>query len=123
MLDETELRNLVGHDVVDEKGKSIGYLVDIFHDTETGQPEWIGVLTGTVRRHHVLVPASGAERSGESVRVRWAKERVKEAPTYDKEDRSGILGLGEYKVSISPAKEQEAYANYGLAEVAGAMRS
>lgn len=119
MLDETELRSLVGHDVVDQMGKSIGYAADIFKDDETGRPEWIGVLTGTFRHHHVLVPVAGAERAGTSLRVPWPKERIRQAPTYDKEDRQGLLGIAEYRLAISREKEQQAYAHYGVAELAG----
>jgi sporulation protein YlmC with PRC-barrel domain len=119
MMDEHELKSLVGHDVVDETGKSVGYLADVFNDRETEQPEWLGVLTGTIRQHHVLVPVTGAERRGSSLRVPWPKDRVKQAPTYDKEDRRGLLGLGEYRLSISQEKEDQAYAHYGATPVSG----
>jgi sporulation protein YlmC with PRC-barrel domain len=114
-MDETVLRNLVGHDVVDERGKSVGNVEYIFNDDETGQPEWIGVITGTFIQHHVLVPVDGAEKTNGSLRVPWTKDRVKQAPRYDKEDRRGVLGLGEYRIAISKEKEQAAYAHYGSA--------
>jgi len=118
-LGEVDLGHLVGHDVVDEHGKSVGNVEYIFNDDETGRPEWIGVLTGTFRHHHVLVPAKGAERQGPSLRVPWAKERIKQAPRYDQEDRRGILGLGEYRTKISKEKERMAYAHYGIEGFAG----
>jgi hypothetical protein len=120
MLEESELRNLVGHDLVDENGKSVGYVAHIFNDDETGRPEWIGVLTGTLRHQNVVVPVSGAERSGMSLRVPWPKEKIRQAPTYGERDRGGLLGVGEYKLTISKEKEQQAYTHYGLAEIAAA---
>ena len=103
MLDEVELQRLVGHDVVDE----------------TGRPEWIGVVAGSFRMHRFLVPATGAEKDGPSLRVPWPKERIKRAPRYDEEDRRGMLGLAEYKTTISKEKERMAYAHYGLEEHSG----
>ena len=118
MSEESELRNLVGHDVVDENGKPVGYVAHIFNDDETGRPEWIGVLTGTIRHQNVLVPVSGTERFGTSLRVPWSKGRIKQAPTYGERDRRGMLGLGEYKLTISKEKEREIRSHYGLLEVA-----
>jgi sporulation protein YlmC with PRC-barrel domain len=113
-LDEEELRSLVGHDVVDADGRSIGYVEYIFTDRETRAPEWIGVITGTFRHHHVLVPVAGATRSGTSLRVPWRKEQVKRAPSYDKDEKGGLLGLAQYRLEISPEKERRAYAHYGI---------
>lgn len=115
MLDESQLRLLVGHDVADRDGKPIGYLDTIFEDRDTGRPEWIGVLTGVIRHHHVLVPVQGAEQTNGTLKVPWPKDVVTGAPTYDKEDhRGGILGMGGYRLAISDDKERQAYAHYGL---------
>jgi hypothetical protein len=112
-MNDQELRSLVGHHVIDADGRSIGYLECVFNDDETGRPECIGVLTGTIRRHRVLIPVSGFERTGMALRVPWTKNRVKAAPTYDDADRSGPLGLGPYAISISKEKEQAAHAHFG----------
>jgi hypothetical protein len=118
MLSEAELRAAAGLDVVDESGKSIGNVEYLFNDDETGEPEWMGIVTGTFRRHHVLVPVRGVERAGASLRVPWPKEQVKQAPTYGDRERDGILGLGHYSLGVSKEREREAYAHYGLAETA-----
>ena len=118
MLDEVELQRFVGYDVVDKNGKSVGNVEFIFNDDETGRPEWIGVLSGTLRPRHLLVPVRGAERDGVSLRLPWPKEQIKQAPTYDR-DRRGLLGLADYKTTISKETERVAYAHYGLEELAG----
>ena len=64
MLSESDLRELIGRDVLDREGKSIGNLETFFNDKETGVPEWVGVFTGTFRHHHFL--GSGSRR-----RARW----------------------------------------------------
>ncbi len=112
MLPEDELRRFVGRDLVDRHGKQIGFVETIFNDDETGEPEWIGVLAGVFRTHKHLVPAAAAERANGALRVPFTKQSVKQAPTYDKEDRKGVLGLGEYRLAISKDKEREAYAYY-----------
>jgi sporulation protein YlmC with PRC-barrel domain len=103
MLDETRLRDLMGRDVIDSDGKSIGNLETFFADRNTGRPEWLGVFTGTFRQRHYLVPVEGAEVAGSAVRVRWTKEQVKSAPDYS-----------DPEASISEELEREAYAHYGL---------
>ena len=122
MVGEVEFRTFVGHDLIDASGKSIGYVVHLFDDEESGRPEWIGVLTGTLRHRHVMVPVSGAESDGLSLKVPWSREKVKQAPTYGEDDWSGLLGIGEYKLTISKEKEEQACAYYGRAEVAAPQR-
>lgn len=103
MLDETQLRDLLGRDVVDSDGKSIGNLETYFADRSTGRPEWLGVFAGTFRQHHFLVPAEGAVSEGTAVRIPWTKEQVKDAPEYrDPEE------------SISEELERDAYRHFGL---------
>jgi hypothetical protein len=103
MLEETRLRDLMGHDVIDSDGKSIGNLETFFADRSSGKSEWIGVFTGTFRQHHYLVPLEGAEVKGSAIRIPWTKEQVRSAPDYRDPDSA-----------ISEDLEREAYAHYGL---------
>jgi hypothetical protein len=103
MLNETDLRDVMTHDVVDTEGKSVGNIETFFKDRESGRPEWLGVYTGTFRPHHYLVPVEGAEREGTAVRVPWTKEQVHSAPSYRDPDEP-----------ISEEMEREAYAHYGV---------
>lgn len=103
MLEEARLRELMGRDVIDSEGKSIGNLETFFADRNSGRPEWIGVFTGTFRQHHYLVPLEGAEVEGIAIRIPWTKEQVRSAPDYRDPESS-----------ISEELEREAYAHYGL---------
>jgi PRC-barrel domain len=103
MLSESDLRELIGRDVLDSEGKSIGNLETFFNDKDSGVPEWIGVFTGTFRHHHLLVPVRGAEREGTALRLQWTKDQVHSAPDYGKPDKA-----------ISEEMEREAYRHYGL---------
>jgi sporulation protein YlmC with PRC-barrel domain len=102
MLDETEIRNLIGREVLDSHGKSVGYVERAFNDRDSGKPEWIGVFTGTFRHRHLLVPIQGAKNEGVAVRIPWTKEQVHGAPDY------GTANV------ISEEMEREAYRHFGL---------
>ena len=102
MVDESELRAMLSREVLDPEGKSVGYVETVFKDRETGKIEWLGVMTGTWRHHHHLVPATDVESSGTTVKVPWSKEQVEKAPEYEDPDRP-----------ISEELEREAYRHYG----------
>jgi sporulation protein YlmC with PRC-barrel domain len=102
MLDQAELQALIGADVIDRDGKSVGNLEYVFNDADTGRPEWIGVFGGTLRHYHLLVPVERIEREETRLRVPWTKEQVKSAPDY-----------GDAR-SVSDELERETYRHYGL---------
>jgi hypothetical protein len=55
---------------------------------QANRPEWLGVMTGTWRNHHRLVPASDdLETSTGTVTIPWTKEQVGAAPEYDEPDQ------------------------------------
>ncbi len=90
-------RNLVGSD--DDK---IGTIDEIYIDNETDRPEWALVNTGLFGTKSNFVPLSGAQPSGEDVRVQVTKDQVKDAPSVESD--------GE----LSPEEEETLYRHYGL---------
>jgi sporulation protein YlmC with PRC-barrel domain len=114
MVEGNDALALVGHEVVDRDGKTIGYVDQVFNDAKTGSPEWLGVITGGLRRRTHLVPISGLKPENGTLKLRWTKERVKGGPQYGGGDKGSILGLGDYGAAISDSKEREAYAYYGI---------
>ena len=103
MLDEAELKGLLGRDVVDLDGKSVGNLETFWVDTATGAPEWLGVFSGAFFTHHRLVPIQGAGRGGSAITVPWTKDQIGKAPEYENPD-----------APIPEELEREAYRHYGL---------
>ena len=103
MLGESDLRELLGRDVVDRAGKTIGNLETYFVDRDTGEAEWLGVFSGMFRSHHYLVPVRDAEREGAAVRVPWTRTKSTKAPEYQQPDKP-----------ISRRSEREAYSHFGV---------
>jgi sporulation protein YlmC with PRC-barrel domain len=113
-----ELRGLVGHEVVDMSGESIGYVDLVFIDSDTGRPEWLGIWNGLWQtRPRVLVPIQGIEHVEDEILVPWTKEVVMSAPDYDEEDDRGVVADHEDVIGISPEKERAVYSHYGLEPV------
>jgi sporulation protein YlmC with PRC-barrel domain len=91
MFNETEHRMiasnnaaaLIGSDVIDQDGDKIGTVGHLFVDPSTGQPNWITVKSGFFGMSHVFVPLDDADVEGDSIRVPYAKDFVKDAPHVD----------------------------------------
>ncbi|MFC0601795.1 PRC-barrel domain-containing protein [Streptomyces palmae] len=103
MFEPDDIREWRDHDVVDEGGSKIGSLESIYVDTATDQPAFATVATGMpMRRRLVFVPLDGARVGPGYLKVRYAKNQVKDAPSIDLD---GVL----------PAEEESAvFAHYKL---------
>ena len=102
-----QLKTMYGQPVYDRSGEKIGSVEEIYYDTDTNQPEWIGIGTGIFKTKRVLVPAANAEIGGDSVTVPYDKGLVKDAPDVDEDE-------------ISQEAERDLYAYYSLTD--GATR-
>jgi uncharacterized protein (TIGR02271 family) len=91
-----------GRSVVDRDGQKLGKLDEIYLDRETNQPEWALVDTGLFGTKSSFVPLKGATPAGEEIRVAYAKDQVKDAPSIEAD--------GE----LSQREEAELYRHYGL---------
>jgi len=79
-VNQNELAGWVGHTLVDDGGKKIGKIVDLYVDEDTGQPEWIAVNTGRFGSNISFVPLAGATADGEDLRVPYTSDQVTDAP-------------------------------------------
>jgi uncharacterized protein (TIGR02271 family) len=98
----TEVYDWRGRTVVDRDGDKIGKLDEIYLDRETNEPEWALVHTGLLGTKSSFVPLEGAAPAGEDVRVAYAKDQVKDAPSIDAD--------GE----LSHEEESQLYRHYGI---------
>jgi uncharacterized protein (TIGR02271 family) len=96
-----DLERLRGSPVRSRDGEQIGSVEQVFVDRETGQPEWIGIGTGFLRKKRVLVPVQGATTSAEGIQVPYEKDHVTASPDIDQDE-------------ISQATERELASHYGL---------
>ncbi|MFD7660008.1 PRC-barrel domain-containing protein [Actinosynnema sp. NPDC059797] len=111
MFPAENLRDWVGHDVVDPDGKTIGDLEAVYVDTVTDQPSFLTVAVGFLgRRRLVFVPAVGATVTPKAVRVRYPKDLVKDAPSIETD--------GELYAQDEP----KVFAHYGLDHGPGGER-
>ncbi|ROQ30964.1 uncharacterized protein (TIGR02271 family) [Frondihabitans sp. PhB188] len=105
MISTDEINTLLSGrgDVVDQHGKKIGSIGQIFTDDRTGEPEWVTAHTGLFGGGESFVPLSAATVTGNDVQVPYTKDQVKDAPHSD--DKDGYLTV---------EQESALYAHYGL---------
>jgi hypothetical protein len=113
-----QLYDLVGHEIRDSEGESVGYVDVIFNDVDTGAPEWMGVWNGLPGGKRHLVPLQGITRDRDEIILPWTKEQVESAPTYDEEDERGLFD-DEPRFGISHEKEEAAYRHFGVEPPSG----
>jgi uncharacterized protein (TIGR02271 family) len=97
----SEVYDWRGRTVVDRDGDKIGKLDEIYVDSRSNEPEWAAVTTGLFGSKSSFVPLEGAAPAGEDVRVPYAKDQVKDAPSVDPD--------GE----LSSDDEAQLYRHYG----------
>ena len=103
MITHTEVRDLIGAELLDSDRDKVGKIGQIYFDDQTGQPEWATVNTGFFGMHESFVPLAQAERAGKAVRVPYEKSTIKDAPNI-------LIGDGH----LDESQERELYAYYGL---------
>jgi uncharacterized protein (TIGR02271 family) len=101
-MNRVRLDELRGQPVYDNAGEKIGSVEEIYYDSATQSPEWIGIGTGFFSTKRVLVPVEGAQVTGDGLMVAYSKDLVKDGPGVDEDD-------------ISSAREAELCSHYGLA--------
>ena len=90
-----------GAPVTSVEGDFLGELEAIYYDTDTGEPEWIGVRSGFLPSRRVVVPVAGARVEGRSVTVGATKAQFEAAPATGDEE-------------LSPEDEERLRTHYGL---------
>jgi stress response protein YsnF len=96
-----QLSGMQGAPVYDDASDRIGSVEEIFYDTQSNQPAWIGIGTGFLGTKRVLVPVEGARAEADGVYVPYSKDKVKDSPDIDSDE-------------ISAETEDELYAYYGV---------
>ncbi len=93
--------NLRGSTVRDRDGEKAGKVGDVFLDSRTDRPGWVGVKTGLLGGKESYVSLSAARVLGDELHLPYDKELVRSAPHVEPD------------VSLSPEEEQALYRHYG----------
>lgn len=83
MQDNNDATAMIGKTAYDSEGSKIGKVGQLFLDDQTGRPEFITVNTGFFGTSESFVPAGQATEDGDSVRLPYTKDVVKDAPNVD----------------------------------------
>jgi len=100
-MEQVRLDQMRGKTVYDRDGDKIGAVEEIFYDTQSNRPEWIGIGTGFFGTKRVLVPVEGASLREDGICVAYAKDQVKDSPDIDGDE-------------ISSETESDLYRYYGI---------
>ena len=103
MQADTEVRDWQGRQLIGGDGKPVGTIGAIYWDDHTGQPEWATVRTGFFGMRESFVPIAQASVEGETIRVPWDKQDVKDAPNVEPDADS-----------LSQEQEERLYRHYGV---------
>ncbi len=103
MISQDQARDLLGATAYAGDGDKLGKIGGIFLDDQTGQPEWATVNTGLFGTRETFVPLAQAQAGAGEVRLPYAKEQVKGAPSVDADGGH-----------LSQEEEAELYRYYGL---------
>ena len=88
-------------DVYAQDGEYVGKLADVYVSKESGEPEFLLVSGGFLGHKLHMVPADGATRADDKVRVAFDKATIESAPSVAADD------------DIDPAEEKRLFEHYG----------
>jgi sporulation protein YlmC with PRC-barrel domain len=83
-------------------GAKIGKAGEVYLDSESGEPQWIGVHTGLFGLNENVIPTSHAVLTETGIEVPYTKEQVTDAPNFDPDS------------PLKAAQEQRLYNHFGL---------
>jgi stress response protein YsnF len=96
VLENDQIDQVIGSEVVGPDGQRIGHARQVFVDDETGRAKWVSVETGLLGNRVSFIPLRDAAVSGNQLSVPYDKARVKGAPDH--------LGEGDH---LSPDDEEQ----------------
>jgi uncharacterized protein (TIGR02271 family) len=78
------LERLIGYSVVDQNGRDVGTVANIWSDN-SGQAAYLGIRTGSTGKRHFVLPAQSAQVSHPTQRIKLLvlQERLEGAPSFD----------------------------------------
>lgn len=102
MINTNNIDSLIGANVVDNEGRKVGTVGQVYLDSSTNQPSWVTVKTGLFGTSESFAPLDSADWTGDELRIGFDKNFVKDAPRIDTDG------------ALESAEEDELYRYYGL---------
>jgi hypothetical protein len=93
-----------GRTVLDQAGRKVGRLEEVYLDRDTDRPAWAALHTGLFGLRRTFVPLAGAQPAGKDVQLPWPEELIKNAPNANPD------------VTLSEEEEDRLYSHYGVTE-------
>jgi stress response protein YsnF len=78
-------KQIIGTQMVGRDGEEIGAVERVFSKDSTGEPAWVTVRTGVMRREHVI-PLEGSQSNADSIHVPFTQDMVKNSPKLEFDD-------------------------------------
>jgi len=91
-----------GRTVLDQAGRKVGRLEEVYLDRDTDRPAWAALHTGLFGLRRTFVPLTGAQLAGDDVQLPWSEELIKNAPNANPD------------VALSEEEEDRLYSHYGV---------
>jgi uncharacterized protein (TIGR02271 family) len=102
MIGTENVDTLNGATVYGTNGEKIGTVGQVYVDANDGHPSWVTVRTGLFGSKETFVPLDDATAEGDTIRVGFDKEKVKDAPRIDTDG------------ALSPEEEEQLYSYYSV---------
>lgn len=104
MISTTQAQDLLtnGATVVGQDGEKVGKVGQLYLDDVTGEANWVTVKTGLFGTAETFVPLDGAAAEGDTIRVPYTKDLIKDAPRVDVDQH------------LSVTEEEQLYRHYSL---------
>jgi hypothetical protein len=106
--EEKSADDLLGQQVVDSHGYTIGKIEALFMHGQDERASWARVKTGLVRKSSAFLPLHDAQADGRQIRVVYEKEHVNEAPEIEPDGNE-----------LSDEEADALHGYYGLDRVTG----
>jgi uncharacterized protein (TIGR02271 family) len=91
-------KQFIGTRMVGRDGEAIGTIERVFSNDATGEPAWVTVHAGVMRREYVI-PLEGSQADADSIHVPYTQAMVKNSPKLEFDDRlstEDIRALSQY---------------------------
>ena len=101
-------KQFIGTRMVGRDGEAIGTVERVFSNDSTGEPAWVTVHTGVMRREYVI-PLEGSQTDADSIHVPYTQAMVKNSPKLEFGDRlsaEDIKALSQYYGTAETSSEQ-----------------